>query len=251
MLGNLHKRLVKHHMHRQNPGDAAGNLCLHIKPRRAGRYFTAQQKGKRDRRVEMGARERCEQHDQDNQCRGGGKRIADQHNAKVLGHKGHPDVQTPHLDRMAAEGVRFDNAITQNPDLHTMPFYQAAQERREALDDTFSPVAFAPPLPKAAAKAATIGPLAPTPVPQIIQLDSSGNIQITPSTAIQIKSATTLTPTTKEQPSGKPETPSGGSIKVVPADAPASDTGAASQPGTPSKNPDVTDEPARAPGGED
>ena len=41
--------------------------------------------------------------------------IADQHNAKVLGHKGHPDVKTPNLDRMAAEGVRFDNAITQNP----------------------------------------------------------------------------------------------------------------------------------------
>lgn len=41
--------------------------------------------------------------------------ISDQHNAKVLGHKGHPDVQTPHLDRLAAEGVRFDNAITQNP----------------------------------------------------------------------------------------------------------------------------------------
>ena len=41
--------------------------------------------------------------------------VADQHNAKVLGHKGHPDVQTPHLDRMAEEGVRFDNAITQNP----------------------------------------------------------------------------------------------------------------------------------------
>ena len=41
--------------------------------------------------------------------------VADQHNAKVLGHKGHPDVQTPHLDRMAREGCRFDNAITQNP----------------------------------------------------------------------------------------------------------------------------------------
>ena len=41
--------------------------------------------------------------------------IADQHNAKVLGCKGHPDVQTPHMDRMAAEGVRFDNAICQNP----------------------------------------------------------------------------------------------------------------------------------------
>jgi len=41
--------------------------------------------------------------------------LSDQHNAKVLGHRGHPDVRTPHLDRLAAEGVRFDNAITQNP----------------------------------------------------------------------------------------------------------------------------------------
>ncbi len=41
--------------------------------------------------------------------------LSDQHNAKVLGHKNHPDVKTPHLDRMAAEGVRFDNAIAQNP----------------------------------------------------------------------------------------------------------------------------------------
>ena len=41
--------------------------------------------------------------------------VADQHNAKVLGHKGHPDARTPQLDRMAREGCRFDNAITQNP----------------------------------------------------------------------------------------------------------------------------------------
>ena len=41
--------------------------------------------------------------------------LSDQHNAKVLGHKGHPDVKTPNLDQLAAEGVRFDNAITQNP----------------------------------------------------------------------------------------------------------------------------------------
>ena len=41
--------------------------------------------------------------------------ITDQHNAKVLGHKGHPDVKTPNLDQLAAEGVRFENAITQNP----------------------------------------------------------------------------------------------------------------------------------------
>ncbi|MBO47028.1 MAG: sulfatase [Planctomycetes bacterium] len=41
--------------------------------------------------------------------------ISDQHNAKILGHKGHPNARTPHLDQLAAEGVRFDNAITQNP----------------------------------------------------------------------------------------------------------------------------------------
>jgi len=41
--------------------------------------------------------------------------LSDQHNAKCLGHQGHPDVKTPHLDRLAAEGVRFENAITQNP----------------------------------------------------------------------------------------------------------------------------------------
>ena len=41
--------------------------------------------------------------------------ISDQHNAKVLGHKGHPDAKTPNLDRLAREGVRFENAITQNP----------------------------------------------------------------------------------------------------------------------------------------
>lgn len=41
--------------------------------------------------------------------------LSDQHNAKCLGHKGHPDVKTPNLDKLAAGGVRFDNAITQNP----------------------------------------------------------------------------------------------------------------------------------------
>jgi len=41
--------------------------------------------------------------------------ISDQHNAKVVGYRGHPDVKTPNLDRMAQEGVRFHNAITQNP----------------------------------------------------------------------------------------------------------------------------------------
>lgn len=41
--------------------------------------------------------------------------LADQHNAKVLSCKGDPNVKTPNLDKMASQGVRFDNAITQNP----------------------------------------------------------------------------------------------------------------------------------------
>jgi choline-sulfatase/uncharacterized sulfatase len=41
--------------------------------------------------------------------------LSDQHNAKLLSHKGHPDVKTPNLDRLAGEGIRFDNAITQSP----------------------------------------------------------------------------------------------------------------------------------------
>jgi arylsulfatase A-like enzyme len=41
--------------------------------------------------------------------------LSDQHNAKVMGHLGHPDVKTPYLDGLAEEGVRFDNCVTQNP----------------------------------------------------------------------------------------------------------------------------------------
>lgn len=41
--------------------------------------------------------------------------LSDQHNIKALGHMGHPDVRTPHLDKLAAEGVRFTSAVTQNP----------------------------------------------------------------------------------------------------------------------------------------
>lgn len=41
--------------------------------------------------------------------------MSDQHNAKIMGHAGHPDVKTPNLDQLAAEGTRFENAISQNP----------------------------------------------------------------------------------------------------------------------------------------
>ena len=35
---------------------------------------------------------------------------ADQHNARVMGCAGHPDVKTPTLDRLAATGVLFQRA---------------------------------------------------------------------------------------------------------------------------------------------
>jgi arylsulfatase A-like enzyme len=41
--------------------------------------------------------------------------MSDQHSAKVVGHKGIFPVKTPGLDRLAAEGVRFDCCVTQNP----------------------------------------------------------------------------------------------------------------------------------------
>ena len=41
--------------------------------------------------------------------------LADQHQAKCMGLEGHPNVRTPHLDRLASEGIRFRNAIVQNP----------------------------------------------------------------------------------------------------------------------------------------
>ncbi len=40
--------------------------------------------------------------------------LADQHHAGLLGCAGHPQALTPNLDRLAASGVRFTNAYTQN-----------------------------------------------------------------------------------------------------------------------------------------
>ncbi len=40
---------------------------------------------------------------------------ADQHRADVMGCAGNDTVVTPHLDRLAAEGVRFDHAWTESP----------------------------------------------------------------------------------------------------------------------------------------
>ena len=38
----------------------------------------------------------------------------DQHHAGCLGHRGHPDVKTPHIDGLASQGVRFDECFCQN-----------------------------------------------------------------------------------------------------------------------------------------
>jgi arylsulfatase A-like enzyme len=41
--------------------------------------------------------------------------VSDQHRADCLGCAGHAQVQTPHLDQLAAEGVRFTHAFTPSP----------------------------------------------------------------------------------------------------------------------------------------
>ena len=41
--------------------------------------------------------------------------IVDQHQAALMGCAGHPQAITPNIDRLAAEGVRFESAYTQNP----------------------------------------------------------------------------------------------------------------------------------------
>ncbi len=40
--------------------------------------------------------------------------MVDQHHAGCFGYKGHPDVKTPNIDKLASEGVAFDNAFCQN-----------------------------------------------------------------------------------------------------------------------------------------
>lgn len=41
--------------------------------------------------------------------------MADQHNRQLMGCVGHPDIETPNLDRLAARGTRFANAYTNSP----------------------------------------------------------------------------------------------------------------------------------------
>jgi choline-sulfatase len=41
--------------------------------------------------------------------------LSDEHQARAMGCAGHPFVQTPNLDRLAARGLRFTNAVTPSP----------------------------------------------------------------------------------------------------------------------------------------
>lgn len=41
--------------------------------------------------------------------------FGDQHRAQTLGFNGDPNVHTPHIDRMAAEGIVYSNAVTNTP----------------------------------------------------------------------------------------------------------------------------------------
>jgi choline-sulfatase len=41
--------------------------------------------------------------------------LSDEHSRRVLGCYGHPMIRTPHLDRLAARGVRFTDAYTNSP----------------------------------------------------------------------------------------------------------------------------------------
>lgn len=41
--------------------------------------------------------------------------MSDQHNARCTGYNGHPDVKTPNLDKIAANGINFVNGFANNP----------------------------------------------------------------------------------------------------------------------------------------
>jgi len=41
--------------------------------------------------------------------------LSDEHTAAAAGYAGHPHIQTPHLDQLAAQSVSFDRAYTNSP----------------------------------------------------------------------------------------------------------------------------------------
>ena len=47
--------------------------------------------------------------------------LTDNQGAWTLGCHGNPDIRTPHIDRLAAEGVRFTRALSSNPVCSPIP----------------------------------------------------------------------------------------------------------------------------------
>jgi hypothetical protein len=46
--------------------------------------------------------------------------LSDEHRGQAMSHTGDPNVQTPWMDRLAAEGASFSRAYANLPDLHPL-----------------------------------------------------------------------------------------------------------------------------------
>lgn len=70
--------------------------------------------------------------------------LSDDHSVPFLGYYGYPDLQTPNLDKLAAEGIRFDNAYTCAP--QCVPSRATILSGRNVIDIEMS--RFSAPLPR-------------------------------------------------------------------------------------------------------
>jgi arylsulfatase A-like enzyme len=70
--------------------------------------------------------------------------LSDDHSAPFLGCYGYPDLNTPNLDKLAAEGIRFDNAYTCAP--QCVPSRATIMSGRNVIDIEMS--RFSAPLPR-------------------------------------------------------------------------------------------------------
>lgn len=103
------------------------------------------------------------------------------------------DGDIAHKDKARA----YLKTVLDDSRLHTMPFYQTALERSEALDETFTKVAFkpAPPKPEGEGERIRVGPMAPTPG------TSKGPIKVEPGSPLILDGAT-LDLTKLDRPGG-------------------------------------------------